>query len=58
VPIPGINADRRETNLKAQEYVPSFSVTIMPGVGHLLVMEKPRDFSVLLDDVLLELAGH
>ena len=59
VPIRGINADRRKTNLKAiQEYVPSFSVKIMSGVGHFLMMEKPSVFNVLLDDVLLELAGH
>jgi pimeloyl-ACP methyl ester carboxylesterase len=51
-PIEAINSDQTPTNIEAfREYVPSFEVGIMPGVGHLGVIWENLE---LFDDLLLQ----
>ena len=57
VPVHCINSDKYLTKVDvAREYAPSFDVSILPDVGHFLMMERPEDFNELLGqtiDVLL-----
>ena len=57
VPVHCINSDKYLTKVDvAREYAPSFDVSILPDVGHFLMMERPEDFNELLSqtiDVLL-----
>ena len=48
-PIGLINADLTPTDLEAaRQYKPDLSLTVMPGVGHFLMMEEPEEFNRLL----------
>ncbi len=40
----------------AREVAPDLEVTVMPGTGHFLMMEKPAEFNALLDTFLTERA--
>lgn len=49
VPIVAINADRPPTDEAAiRRFEPRFRVVTMTGVGHFLMMEKPREFNAML----------
>ncbi len=55
VPVISINSDRIPTNVEAfKKYVPSFEVKIMPGVGHVVMLEDPETFNVLLEESIQE----
>jgi pimeloyl-ACP methyl ester carboxylesterase len=57
-PVRYINADGYPTNLDAnRSYQPDFDGVIMKGVGHFLMMEKPKKFNTLLRETIENLAG-
>lgn len=48
-PVRCINADLWPTNIEANSrYMASFDVSIMKGVGHFLMLERPEEFNKLL----------
>jgi pimeloyl-ACP methyl ester carboxylesterase len=52
-PIRCINSDNLPTNVEAgQRHATSFEVVLMSEVGHFLMMEDPRTFNQLLDEVV------
>jgi pimeloyl-ACP methyl ester carboxylesterase len=53
VPILLINSDYRPTNVDVgREYVSSFDVVLMSGVGHFVMMEDPETFNRLLGEIV------
>ncbi len=57
-PIHCINSDKYDTNIEANRRVAyAYDVTIMPGVGHFLHMEKPEEFNRHLEEVILKFKG-
>jgi len=53
VPIVLINSDYRPTNVDlGREYVSSFDVVLMSGVGHFVMMEDPETFNRLLGEIV------
>ncbi len=53
VPVHCINSDKVLTKVDvAREYAPSFDVSILPDVGHFLMMERPEEFNELLGQTL------
>jgi pimeloyl-ACP methyl ester carboxylesterase len=49
VPARAINSDRYPTNLEAnRRHFASFEVTLMPGVGHYVMLENPSEFVAAL----------
>ena len=53
VPIRLINSDYRPTNVDlGREYVSSFDVVLMSGVGHFVMMEDPETFNRLLGEIV------
>jgi len=56
VPIHAINSDRAPTDLTAnKKYAPQFDVTLIKGVGHYPMREKPAEFNQALTDILKKL---
>jgi len=56
VPVICINADLWPTNTEAnRQYMMSFDVKIMKGVGHFLMLERPEEFNRLLDSSIKEI---
>ena len=52
-PLFSINSDRFETNVDmARKYAPSFSVRLVEGVGHGVMIEAPERFNDVLSDIL------
>ena len=59
VPIRAINAAVLPTRVEAnRQFSPNFDATLMEGVGHFLMMEKPAEFNELLRGVLEEVLGR
>jgi pimeloyl-ACP methyl ester carboxylesterase len=53
VPIRLINSDYHPTNVDVgREYVSSFDVVLMSGVGHFVMMEDPETFNALLGEIV------
>jgi pimeloyl-ACP methyl ester carboxylesterase len=58
VPIHCINSDKYATRVQtARQYAPSFDVSILSGVSHFLMMEKPGAFNRLLEEVIDKLTS-
>jgi pimeloyl-ACP methyl ester carboxylesterase len=58
-PMRLINADRWPTDLAAaRRHKPDIQLTLMPGVGHFLMLENPAEFNRLLERALEELAAR
>jgi pimeloyl-ACP methyl ester carboxylesterase len=56
IPIIAINADRWPTNVEAgQRHSVSFSLKLMPGLGHFIMMEDPEKFNRLLLESVQEM---
>jgi pimeloyl-ACP methyl ester carboxylesterase len=52
-PIHAINSEYYPTRLEAnRRYAPQFEVTLIGGVGHFPMLEKPEEFDRLLEQVL------
>jgi pimeloyl-ACP methyl ester carboxylesterase len=52
-PVYLINSDMNPTNVDAgREYISSFEVVLMSGVGHFVMMEDPDTFNRLLDEIV------
>lgn len=50
VPVVAINSERMPTNVEAfRKYVPSFKADIIPGVGHVIMWDAPKEFNELLE---------
>jgi pimeloyl-ACP methyl ester carboxylesterase len=53
VPVHGVNADLFPTNIAGNRTVmPGYDATIVHGVGHWLMLEKPADFATAIDQAL------
>ncbi len=58
-PVRCINSARIPTNVEAgKRYTSSFEVTLMPAVGHFVMMEDPATFNRLLDDTIKGFMGR
>ena len=62
VPIHAINGDKFPTNVAAnRRHAPQYRLTLMKGVGHYLMLERPEEFNRLLRETvgnLLASPGH
>ena len=59
VPSHALNADLHPTNVEAnRRHFASYEVTLMPGVGHYLMLEDPARFSELLAGIVSKLAAR
>lgn len=57
VPIHAINSDKFKTEVEAnRRHAPQFEVTLMKGVGHFLMLERPEEFNRLLQETLASLS--
>lgn len=55
VPIISINSDEKPTNIQVfKEYIPNFSVKIIPNTGHFLPWEEPDKFNKALEEIIDE----
>jgi pimeloyl-ACP methyl ester carboxylesterase len=53
VPVYSINSDFWSTNLESNKnYIKSFEVKIIPGVGHCVMLEDPDKFNEYLDEII------
>jgi pimeloyl-ACP methyl ester carboxylesterase len=53
VPIHAINGDKFPTNVEAnRRHAPQYRLTLMKGVGHYLMLERPEEFDRLLRETL------
>lgn len=53
VPIHAINGDKFPTNVEAnRRHAPQYRLTLMTGVGHYLMLERPEEFGRLLRETL------
>ena len=58
VPIYCINADFWPTNVEGnRQYAFSFDLSLMPGVGHFVMLEDPARFNRLLEEVIGKVAA-
>ncbi|MFC1514897.1 alpha/beta fold hydrolase [Candidatus Omnitrophota bacterium] len=56
VPVRCINADLWPTDIEAnRRHMTSFDVKIMEGLGHFVMMEKPKEFNTILDGFVEEI---
>jgi pimeloyl-ACP methyl ester carboxylesterase len=59
VPIYAINSDKFPTNVEGNEKLaPNFSIKLMPGVGHFVMLEDPERFNMLLDETIGEITAE
>jgi pimeloyl-ACP methyl ester carboxylesterase len=53
VPVHGVNADLFPTNIEGnRRVIPGYDATIVHGVGHWLMLEKPAEFAAAIDQAL------
>lgn len=53
VPIHAINGDKYPTNVEAnRRHAPQYGLTVMKGVGHYLMLERPEEFNQLLRETV------
>ncbi len=58
VPIYCINADFWPTNVEGnRKYAFSFDLSLMPGVGHFVMLEDPARFNQLLEEIIRKVAA-
>jgi len=58
VPIYCINADFWPTNVEGnRQYAFSFDLSLMPGVGHFVMLEDPARFTRLLEEIIRKVAA-
>ncbi|PKL47644.1 MAG: alpha/beta hydrolase [Planctomycetes bacterium HGW-Planctomycetes-1] len=56
VPVRCVNADLWPTNPDAnRKYMSSFEVTYIKGAGHFVMLERPREFNIKLNDTIKEI---
>jgi pimeloyl-ACP methyl ester carboxylesterase len=56
IPIRCINSDKYITRIEtARKYASAFDVSLVPGTGHFLMMEKPDAFNRVLSEVVKDL---
>jgi len=56
VPVRCINADLWPMDIEAnRRHMASFDVEIMKGLGHFIMLEKPKEFNTILDRLIEEL---
>jgi pimeloyl-ACP methyl ester carboxylesterase len=56
VPIQAVNAELFPTNVEGNKtLVPSFTVKLMPGLGHFMMLEDPDGFNALLGEAVREI---
>ena len=59
VPIYCINADLWPTNVEGnRQYAASFELSLMPGVGHFVMLEDPARFNRLLEEIIRKVTNH
>jgi pimeloyl-ACP methyl ester carboxylesterase len=59
VPIHAINGDKFPTNVDAnRRHAPQYRLTLMKGVGHYLMLERPDECNRLLSETLKGLPGE
>lgn len=59
MPVRLINADLFPTNLEAaRRHNAAVGLTVVPGVGHFLMMEDPKEFNRLLERAIRELTAE
>ncbi|MDH4220380.1 MAG: alpha/beta hydrolase, partial [Candidatus Aminicenantes bacterium] len=57
VPLICINSDMHPTETETnRQYIPSFKVKIMPGVGHFPMVEDPETLNHLLEEAVSEIS--
>jgi pimeloyl-ACP methyl ester carboxylesterase len=57
-PIYTINSDMYPTNVEGnRKLVPTFTMKLMPGVGHFVMLEDPERFNALLDETISEMTA-
>jgi len=55
VPVVCINSDMRPTNMEAnRRHAVAFDAVVMEGVGHFLMLERPKEFNAILASVLAD----
>ena len=55
IPLQLINCDKYPVNVAAgQSYQSDFEVTIIPNVGHFLMLEDPESFNRILEDIVIK----
>ena len=58
-PVRCINADLWPTNIEAnRRHMSSFDVSIMKGVGHFLMLERPEEFNRLLEQSIQQIVRN
>jgi pimeloyl-ACP methyl ester carboxylesterase len=56
VPVHAVNADLFPTNVEGNRKVlPGYEATIVHGVGHWLMLEKPAEFAAAIDEALAKM---
>lgn len=55
-PVWCLNADLWPTNAEInRKYLTQFNLRIMPGLGHFIMLEKPKEFNKQLDEIIKEI---
>ncbi len=59
VPLYCINSSSKATNMKSlKNYIPSFKETLMPHVGHFVMLEDPETFNNHLSNTVEKIVGR
>jgi pimeloyl-ACP methyl ester carboxylesterase len=55
IPFHLINCDKYPVNIEAgKRYITTFEVSIIPNVGHFLMMEDPESFNRVLEGIVIK----
>jgi pimeloyl-ACP methyl ester carboxylesterase len=57
VPVHAINSDKWPTNSDANNRHMSFTLKLMPGYGHFIMLEAPKEFNQLLAESITEISS-
>lgn len=59
IPIAAINTNQRPTNVEEfRKYAPSFSVKIIPDVGHVIMWDAPDEFNQILENYIQDFTSQ
>jgi pimeloyl-ACP methyl ester carboxylesterase len=59
VPVRAINSDNFPTNIENnRKYLKDYNYTEISGVGHYPMLENPKEFNLILNDILKEINGE